>query len=266
MRYGSLRMLLAAASLALACDGPEVAVFELPAMALGGGAGASGMAASTSSAGTGGGGGGGGDLAKAGSSGGDSFAGGGALVTSGGSAGSGNGDVGGMPGASGGGGGGGPPPCGSNFDCMPGWLCEKRGCDAPTGVCVPWPVFCPPDPAPVCGCDGVTYWNDCIRLKSGARLEAFDQCRATACSCEVGADCPVPYASCSHLLPPGEMCGHGMGACWVLPPQCAPSADSKMWRECKPPEPGQLPGCLDTCRAIASEHSYAELHRNEACN
>jgi hypothetical protein len=76
----------------------------------------------------------------------------------------------------------------------------------------------------------------------------------------------VPYASCSHLLPPGEMCGHGMGACWVLPPQCEPSADSKMWRECKPPEPGQIPGCLDTCQAIASEHTYAELHRDEVCN
>jgi hypothetical protein len=148
---------------------------------------------------------------------------------------------------------------------MPGWLCEKKGCDATMGVCIPWPVFCPPYPAPVCGCDGVTYWNDCIRLQSHARLASFDQCRDTARPCEVGADCGVPYASCSHLLPLGEMCGHGEGACWLLPPKCDSNADSKMWRECRPPDGVPL-GCLSTCDAIASEHTYAELHRGESCN
>jgi Kazal-type serine protease inhibitor domain len=181
---------------------------------------------------------------------------------SGGLAGMGN--AAGIPGA----GGAGPATCGVDTDCMPGWLCEKQGCDALTGVCVPWPLFCPPAPAPVCGCDGITYWNDCIRLQSPghAQQQSPDQCRANACTCEVGADCMVPYASCSHLLPTGEVCGHGMGACWVLPPQCEPSADSKMWRECKPPDPGQLPGCLDTCNAIATEHTYGELHRGDTCN
>lgn len=261
-------LLLAAASLALACEGREIAVFELPAVVVGGagaggGAGAAAMAGSPSNAGVGG---TRGDVMTAGSSSGASDA-GGSLSTSAGSAGDGNGNANGN-GNDGmaGGGGGGPPPCGADSDCMPGWLCEKRGCESLTGVCVPWPVFCPPNPAPVCGCDGVTYWNDCIRLQSHARLQAFDQCRATACTCEVGADCMVPYASCSHLLPPGEMCGHGMGACWVLPPDCESIADSKMWRECKPPDVGEVPACLNTCQAIATEHSYAELHRNESCN
>lgn len=261
MRQSLPQLLLLTVTL-LACEGREIAVFELPAL-VAGDAGTSGLAGSTSGAGVGGMGGGAATSGSSsgGSSSGGSSAGGGALATSGGAAGEGIGnDAGGF------GSGGGPPRCGADSDCMPGWLCEKQGCDALTGVCVPWPVFCPPNPAPVCGCDGVTYWNDCIRLQSHARLAAFDQCRATACTCEVGADCMVPYASCSHLLPPGEMCGHGMGACWVLPPQCQPSADSKMWRECKPPDVGELPGCLDTCQAIASEHSYAELHRNEACN
>jgi hypothetical protein len=138
------------------------------------------------------------------------------------------------------------------------------GCDATSGFCAPWPVFCPPDPRPVCGCDGVTYWNDCIRLQSHARFAMPDQCRQTACSCEVASDCNVPYASCSHLLPPGAMCGPGMGACWVLPSDCPKDIDSKKWRECKPPD-GQPASCVDTCTAIASEKPYTELHRGDTC-
>jgi hypothetical protein len=256
MRHGSLQSLaLSLSLLAFACEGREVSVFDLPSpINMGGAGGAAGSSMVTSSPP------GGSTAQSSGSSSGGSFA--------GGPSGFGDSGAAGLPNSAGapGGGGSGPTTCGDDAECMPGWLCEKQGCQATTGVCVPWPVFCPPNPSPVCGCDGVTYWNDCIRLQSHARLEAFDQCRATACTCEVGTDCLVPYASCSHLLPPGAMCGHGMGACWVLPPHCDPSADSKMWRECKPPDPGETAACVDTCTAIASEHSYAELHRGDTCN
>jgi hypothetical protein len=248
------RLALAASLAAIACEGRQVEVFELPTRAgVGdpggsagstdvGGAGAAGTSVTPSTSGSGG------SVPTAGS------LGGGGVSTS----------FGGMFG------GGGVPvtTCASETDCMPGWVCDKQGCETPTGVCVPWPIFCPPDPAPVCGCNGVTYWNDCIRLQSPnpTAFASPDQCRATACTCEVGTDCMVAYASCNHLLPPGEMCGHGMGACWVLPPKCAPDPDSKLWRECKPPDVGEVPQCLDTCNAIATEHTYAELHRGDTCN
>lgn len=262
MRRSGWHWLSLASLTFVACDGREVPVFELPAH-VGGVAGSSAGTSTSagansnsagSSAGT--------DSAPAGSSSagtGGSGGGGRGPTTDGGSAGSyGNGA--GMPGSAG------SASCSDAEPCQLGWTCERQGCDAPNGVCVPWPPDCFPNYNPVCGCDGVTYWNDCIRLRSGARLAGSDICRASACTCEVGADCNVPYASCSHLLPPGAMCGHGEGACWVLPPVCPPPpVGAKLWLECKPPDQGGQGGCLDMCSAIATEHSYAELHRGEVC-
>jgi len=249
-------LLLLASLFTNACDGREISVFELPD--LGGAGGAASFAGA--SVGT--------DGSEAGANAqGAGSSSGGTLAASAGTA----------PGSGGtpdqlsaaGDSGSGTPGCRSDADCM-GWSCEMQGCQATTGVCVPWPAVCEADPAPVCGCDGVTYWNDCIRQQSHARLSVPQPCRATATACEVGADCPVPYASCSHLQPPaqapGGMCGRGMGACWVLPLACAPSPDPRMWRDCKPPDAGPPGPCVDTCTAIASEHSFAELHRGDPCN
>lgn len=163
-------------------------------------------------------------------------------------------------------GGGGPRLCTENADCGPGWACERDGCNVPTGECVPFDAFCSPDPAPVCGCNGISYWNDCLRINAGAQLAGPGQCKGNACRCEVGADCGVPNASCSHLLPPGAMCGHGQGACWVLPAGCPPGVDPKLFRECKPTDQGVPGACVGGCKAIASERSYVELRHGETCD
>lgn len=241
---------------ALACEGRELTVFDVQVAPLAGSAGVGGDSGSTSVSG-GSGSSGGGSSGSPGSSGtpaGGDFGGFAGTDSSGGQVSTGGaGDV-------------TPMPCSNRFDCGPGWVCQKPSCDATVGECVQWPSLCPSDPSPVCGCDGVTYWNDCIRLNSYAQLAGPEPCRESARTCDFGPDCNVPYASCSHLIPSGEMCGHSLGACWVLPPQCGPNADKKRWRECKPPDLGPPGPCVDTCTAIASERPHAELHRGELCN
>ncbi len=250
MRRAKGSLALAVALGLLACKGQEVTVFDMPmpggsAGQAGSGAAGGGVAGALAAAGDMNGGGMAGSSGAAPGGSGGSSAGGGGAAGSAGSAGSA-----GMAAGT---------PCALDTDCSPGWNCEKPGCDAESGVCEPPPVFLPPEPLPVCGCDGITYWNDEIRRQNGVTLASIGECRATACSCDVGADCDgVSGASCSHLLASADQCGHGPGTCWVLPMQCMPTGDPMKWRQCQPPNsPDPPPPCVDTCMAIRSEKPHA---------
>ena len=75
-----------------------------------------------------------------------------------------------------------PVVCGgvTGVPCGTGEVCDLRD---PTcavadleGLCVPGPLPCPMGGNPVCGCDGVTYPNDCARLNAGATLAHTGAC------------------------------------------------------------------------------------------
>jgi hypothetical protein len=59
--------------------------------------------------------------------------------------------------------------CRSNDDCPATDLCERvpGTCRGP-GLCRPVPPLCAEAPDLVCGCDGVTYLNECERRTAGA--------------------------------------------------------------------------------------------------
>lgn len=68
-------------------------------------------------------------------------------------------------------------PCGSNLDCMRDDYCDGLGCGT-RGWCIGrgTQTGCGGILSPVCGCDGVTYTNDCSAAAAGARVSRAGGC------------------------------------------------------------------------------------------
>jgi len=140
----------------------------------------------------------------------------------------------------------GPLRCSGN-DCPAGSYCEKSSCDALSGTCQFYPVDCGDAGPPECGCDGITYFDDCLRRENGIASFVPGPCwqgNAMPCGGPDGGSCP-PGAVCS-LLQGRECSPDAEGSCWVIPLQCpASEPGSDRWDSCAP---GQE--CVDTCTAL----------------
>lgn len=156
-----------------------------------------------------------------------------------------------------GGAGTGPIRCNRPSDCALGSYCDAPSCGA-QGTCEFVPAECPGDDRPVCGCDGITYFDDCLRRARGVSSSTPGPCvlaDARSCAGPQHRACPAG-TTCAILLPPGPCPPDAEGACWVLPPQCPSDFDGGMGH----PGPGRPdawdscmtggPTCQDLCTAL----------------
>jgi Kazal-type serine protease inhibitor-like protein len=78
------------------------------------------------------------------------------------------------------------PPAGQDCGGIQGLICpEGMACELAEGICrgrdlmgkcVPQAEECPSSSTPVCGCDGITYLSDCVRIKAEVQKDHPGPC------------------------------------------------------------------------------------------
>ncbi len=153
-----------------------------------------------------------------------------------------------------------PSECGSNADCGSQQYCAKSRCENAQGVCMSRPTLCDAAPDPVCGCDGVNYFNDCLRRANGIASATHEECDDSAILCGLTSERCPNNGYCAKF-PSGPYCLPGTpGHCWVLPAECGENElGEDRFVLCDDGLGGEDPACVDLCRAIRSEQSYSKV-------
>lgn len=146
-------------------------------------------------------------------------------------------------------------PCTSPADCKPGYFCERFSCGDPKGWCEEQPALCSAIQDPVCGCDGISYFNDCVRQMNGVARASRSECKETAKRCNpfTGLRCPSG-TYCGGLQRQNAVCDPSTFSapkCWGLPADCS-FAGGARYQSCFPTSTGERP-CVNACQAIESE-------------
>jgi hypothetical protein len=149
---------------------------------------------------------------------------------------------------------GGPKSCTNSSQCKNDEFCSKPTCASSMGECKARPKNCASTESPVCGCDAVNYWNDCLRQQAGIASGTSGECVTSAgCGGLPGFTCPEGRARCAQLHESQLECGiaDGFGTCWVIPEQCPQIVIGTSHRSCTASD-----RCLTKCEAIKTEQGH----------
>lgn len=113
--------------------------------------------------------------------------------------------------------------CTTNGDCGSGF-CYKTTCEAGAeGTCEGVPSLCLVIGSGICGCDGVTYINECLAQKAQVSTDSTGAACDAEVTCSSNADCQDDEY-CDK-----ETCGAVSGTCTAVPLTCkVPIIDSEV--------------------------------------
>jgi hypothetical protein len=139
--------------------------------------------------------------------------------------------------------------CMRNEDCLGGQYCSRPpGCGTAIGVCRQKPLSCSGEHDPECGCDGVTYFNACLRRFAGVSMRNRGLCESGR-ACDTTSPCESGQFCARIAFVPNECNLNVAGACWVLP-----SVTCTEGTPPAPPAPTFVPcgggACLNVCDAL----------------
>jgi hypothetical protein len=152
--------------------------------------------------------------------------------------------------------------CTSQVECAPDEFCAKRNCNPNAfGTCKRRPASCDATkPDPVCGCDLINYFNDCLREAAGVNLARDGECQ-NPFLCGGPFQCPGD-AYCARLLPSNPQSCEARGVCWVVPSECDnDERGPDRYRQCGDPD-GE---CKDLCNAIKQSETFSHV-RAQRCS
>ena len=145
-----------------------------------------------------------------------------------------------------------PTRCTQPSDCPNGTFCERASCTDAAGTCQLYPTDCTNEDKLVCGCDGIVYFNDCLRRAAGTTASTPGMCKfenAVTCAGKQQLACPSG-TFCFRQAPGGNCSPDVLGTCWVAPDTC-PAPGQMRWDLC-----GGGAECRGLCDAVKGGGTY----------